>query len=203
MDDNTEKEKQRPNANYRLSNENTTGEEIVYHYNRDRRLAKAPKSVQDLYKEGPRRKSGFFRSLVGTKPKAMLFSTIMIVSVMIVLISVFGLASDTHELEGNTLSIQGIRYEDLVIISIKKTLKKDTPLQRGRAYTGAVNIGISPVIKSGQEQNMGAGDIFFHKIFFTNESVENYSFAVPFDQEELALVFQTEKKTLSLTIKPE
>jgi hypothetical protein len=54
-------EKRRPNANYKLSPDTVRPEDIVYHYNRERRLEKAPQIVQDLYKEQPR--SRFFGGL--------------------------------------------------------------------------------------------------------------------------------------------
>jgi len=46
--------KTRPNANYKLSkpdNAVVPEEELVFYYNREHRLAKAPKHVRELYEE--------------------------------------------------------------------------------------------------------------------------------------------------------
>jgi hypothetical protein len=72
-----------------------------------------------------------------------------------------------------------------------------------RPYTGAVDIAVSPALKTGQEQGFGQEDIFLHKVFFSLEPQEFYRFSVPFDSDKLALVFQTEKKSLGITVKPE
>ena len=196
-----DKEKKRPNAKYKLSNENVQGAEIVYHYNRGRRLEKAPQSVRDLYKEQPRRRFGLLHTLIGNRPGAMLFGTIIFLCILMLLFSYFGFTGDSRELDGNIISVSGKNYEGTVIIEVKKKPRKDKFARRINPYTGAVNIAVFPPAKSGQEQNQY--DIFYHKIFFTNEPEEHYRFSVPFEQSELALIFQTEKKTLSLTIKPE
>jgi hypothetical protein len=65
-DDN--KEKKRPNAKYKLSNENPQTVEIVHYYNREHRLAKASQAVRDLYEEQPRRRFGFLHTLTSSRP---------------------------------------------------------------------------------------------------------------------------------------
>ena len=194
-----DKEKKRPNANYKLSNVNTNESEIVYHYNRERRLEKAPQAVRDLYQEQPRRRIGLVYTLVGNKSGAMLFGTIVLLCIMMLLLSFFGFTGDSRELDGNILSIKGKNYEGTVLIEVRKTPRKDKFARSIKPYTGPVNIAVFPPAKTGQEQSQH--DIFYQKIFFTNESEEYYRFTVPFDQSELAIIFQTEKKTLSLTIK--
>ena len=198
-DDN--KEIKRPNAKYKLSNENTEAGEIVNYYNRERRLEKAPQAVRDLYIEQPRRRLGFFHSLVGTKPNAMLFGTIILLCVLMLMLSIFGFTGDSRELEGNILSVKGKKYEGTTLIEVKKTIRKDKIARYINAYTGAVEIAVLGVTKKGQEQSQQPSDVFFHKIFFTNDQEEHYLFTVPFEQSELGFVFRTEKKTLNLTVK--
>jgi hypothetical protein len=201
-DDN--KEKKRPNAKYKLSHEKVQGAEIVYHYNRERRLEKAPQSVRDLYKEHPRRRFGFLHTLIDSKPKAMLFGTIVVICLMMFLLSTFGLIGNSYELDGNTLSIQGKEYDGTVIIEIKKTPKKDKITGRVKAYTGAVDIAVFPAATAAKPDLDQITDIFKHRIFFANEEeTEYYRFSVPFEQSELAIILRTEKKALNLTIKPE
>ena len=200
---NNSEEKKRPNANYKLSKENPNPEEITYYYNRELRLEKAPQRVRDLYEEEPRRRFNIFRSLSGSKPRSIMLATILMASIMIAAISYFNLASDTYDLDGNQLTVQAIVYEDTVIVALKKIIRKDKLARYVNPYTGAVNIAVTPSIKEGSEKILQPDDIFYHRVFFTMEPVEYYRFAVPFDPAELAMVFQTEKKTLKLTIKPE
>jgi hypothetical protein len=194
-------EKKRPNANYRLSKESANPDEIVYHYNRERRLAKAPQAVRDLYDADKQPKRlGLFRTLTGTKPRAMMFFTIVIACVMIMAISFLGLLGDTYDFDGNRLTVQAIRYEDTSIIALKKTIRKDIIARLRNPYNGAVNIAVTPAAQAGQPVSQ---DIFYHRIFFTADQEELYRFAVPFDSEELLLVFQSETKTLDVRIRPE
>jgi hypothetical protein len=202
--DDAKEEKERPNANYKLSNQNIEGEEIVHHYNRERRLQNAPQAVRNLYEKQPRRRLGFFYSLVGTKPNAMLFGTIIFLCVMMLMLSFFGFTGDSRELEGNILSVKAKKYEGTVLIDVRKVPRKDKIARNARnikAYMGPVEIIVFPITEKGKEQNQQPTDVFFHKIFFSNDQEEHYIFTVPFDQNELGFVFQTEKKTLSLTIK--
>jgi len=196
-----EKEIKRPNAKYKLSHEKVQTAEIVYHYNRERRLEKAPQAVRDAYKEPPRRRFGFMHALIGNRPGAMLFGTIIFLCILMLSLSYFGLAGDSRDLDGNLISVNGKNYEGTVIIEIKKKPRNDKFARNAKAYTGPVDIAVFPAVKPGQEQSLQASDIFRHRIFFTNEQEEHYRFSVPFVQSELALVFQTEQKTLSMTIK--
>jgi hypothetical protein len=198
-DDNNEKK--RPNAKYKLSNENPNMDDIVYHYNRERRLEKAPQAVRDLYKEQPRRRFGLLNTLVGSKPGAMLFGTIILFCALMLAFSYLGLTGDSRELDGNIISVKGKKYDGTVLIEVRKTHRKDRLARVINAYTGAVDIAVFPPAKPGAEQGQQATDIFYHKIFFTNEQEEHYSFTVPFEQSELAFIFRTEKKSLSLTAK--
>jgi len=196
-----EKEKKRPNAKYKLSNEKIQGAEVVYHYNRERRLEKASQAVRDLYTEPPRRRFGFLYALTSSKPNTMLLGTIIILCAVILIFSYFGLAGDSRELDGNILSVKGKNYEGTILIEVNKKHRKDRFARNIKPYTGAVDIAVLDSAKTGQEQSQQPANVFLHKIFFTNEQEEHYLFTVPFAQSELALIFQTEKKTLSMKIK--
>jgi len=199
-----DKPKERPNANYKLSNESVKGDEIVYHYNRERRLANAPQAVRDLY-DAPAHRFNLLKPLVKTRPLAMMFFSILVACALIVLVSLLGLAGVNYTLEGNHLTIQAIRFEGTIIMAINKSNKK-TALNRfapSVPYTGAVEIAVQPVQKSDEAADAVPEDIFFHKIFFTFEPEEFYRFSVPFDADELAMVLRSETKTLRLTVKAE
>ncbi|MDR1839395.1 MAG: hypothetical protein LBQ93_07440 [Treponema sp.] len=198
MTDDTE-EKKRPNANYKLSKPDTdynpSEEELVFYYNRERRLAKAPASVKKLYSEKIQRSFNLFRPLVADKPRAILFFTIVVISIMIILFSLLGVFSKYYSLDGNKLEITGTIYEDNTIVVLRKTINKKAINNRS-VYTGAVDIAISPAV----QREDGQYPVFYHRIYFTLEQEEEYSFVVPFDSPQLAMILQTEKSTLKIKV---
>ncbi|MCL2043496.1 MAG: hypothetical protein FWG89_05090 [Treponema sp.] len=193
MSDN--EEKKRPNANYKLSRDITDPEGIVRHYSREHRLAKAPQAVRDLYEEKPTRRFGIFRSLVSTKPNALLFFSIVVLCLIIFVLSSLDLIGDTWNLEGNRLSIQAFNYEGTIIVAITKTIRNNALSFFSTAYTGEVTIAVLT------SADIHAENIFPQRIFFTLEKEEFFRFSVPFDTDELLLVFHTEKNRLSTTVK--
>jgi hypothetical protein len=202
MSDNNE-EKKRPNANYPLSGQNIDENNLVFHYNRERRLAKAPQAVRDMYNkpQSPYR-FNLFRPLVSTKPLAMMFGSIIIACILILIVSALGLAGSSYNLDGTRVSLQAIQYEGAVIVVVKKTIPKDilTRFSSAAPYSGAVDIAVQPVIRTADQEPQA---VFHHRIFFTLEPEEIYRFSVPFDTKELALVFKTEQKTLGVAVKVE
>jgi len=204
-------DKKRPNANYKLSKTGGAySSEITYHYDRDRRLEKAPKSVQDLYyKEEPPRRAGLFRNVPGGKIQVFTMIIILLISTMALIITIIGRDGDTHELEGNRVTVQAIRYEEMIIMALRKTAGNTRTffgLRPGRpAFTGAVSIEVSPTGSpvSYPERVQPLGNIFFHRVNFTEESPEFFRFTVPFDTDELELVFRTENREMSVRVSVE
>jgi hypothetical protein len=197
-----DEDKKRPNANYKLSGENVRDEDVVFHYNREHRLAKAPQAVKDLYKEVPVQKFSLFRPLLSSKPLTLMFASIVILSLVILAVSFMGLLGDSYVLEGNQLSIRAVKFEGTIILAVDKTIKKTGMarfLDSDKAYTGPVDIAVQPVFK--EDEPLQQESVFLHRIFFTLDSQEYYRFSVPFDVDELALVFKSEKGTLALTVK--
>lgn len=205
-DANQNNEIKRPNKNYKLSNENANIDGLVFHYNRERRLENAPQNVRDLYKTSARHRFNLLKPLVQTRPLAMMFAAIVVASLLILIITILGLASDSFDLDGNQVSVRAIKYEGAVIMIVKKTIKKSVFKRfnaAAAAYTGAVDIAVQPVLKSAIDQDLPSEDIFFHKIFFTFDPEESYRFTIPFESDELAVVLSSEKKTIGITIKTE
>jgi len=192
-------ENKRPNAKYKLSHEKVQGEEVVHHYNRERRLEKAPQAVRELYVEQPRRRLGFFFSLLGTTPNRMLFGTIVLLCLMMLMLSLFGFTGDSRELEGNILSVKGKKYDGVILIEVRKVPRKDKIARHINAYTGPVDVAVLGAGKKDIDKSQA--DIYYHRIFFTNDQEEQYIFTVPFEQNELGFVFRTEKKSLTMTVK--
>jgi ABC-type molybdate transport system substrate-binding protein len=197
-----EDKKPRPNANYNLSKldgaSSGNNENPTFYYNRERRLEKAPQAVKDLYVEKkPQNRFNLLRPLVADKPRALVFSTIIMMSAVIIVISLVNKYGGSYSLEGNRIEITGTRFEGTTIVVLTKTIKKNADY----VYTGAVDIAVSyPVsgAESGEEY-----PVFYHRIFFSMETTEEYRFAVPFDSPEQLMVLQTEKNTLQIKYKPE
>ncbi|MDR3020525.1 MAG: hypothetical protein LBU66_06430 [Treponema sp.] len=183
----------RPNANYKLSKPDTNNvneEEIVYYYNREERLAKAPKAVKDLYNRTPQ-KFNLLRPLIADRPRKLLFFTIIVLCLMITIISLLGFFDSSYSIDGNKLEISGTKFDGITIVIIKKTNNN-----RQSAYTGAIDIAVSPISEDEQFP------VFYHRIFFTLEPEEEYRFSVPFDNDELLMVLQSETSTLNLKLHP-
>ena len=186
----------RPNAKYKLSNPDSRinpNENLLFHYNREHRLASAPEEVQNLYKEQKKSKFGLIGVLVADRPRRFLFLMIVFLCVLILSLSALGFFDASHPLDGNRVEVTGTIFEGNTIISIKKTVRNKD------AYTGAVVVAVTPITNES-----GAGSqIYTHTVFFTIEKEEQYRFAVPFDSLELGIVLQSEKSSVQFTIKPE
>jgi len=187
----------RPNANYKLSKNdgNINGEEkLTFYYNREHRLEKAPQAVRDLYDINKKNfRFGLIKVLVADKPRAMIFFTILIMTGVILILSLLNYTDNSYSLDGNKLEINGIKYEGMTILAIRKTRKNAET-----AYSGVINIAVSPMVQKGEEF-----PVFYHRVFFSMENEENYHFTVPYDTPELLMILQTEKNTLKIRYRPE
>ena len=188
----------RPNAKYKLSKPdggNITEESLTFHYNRERRLAKAPQAVRDLY-AGNKKHSRFslIRPLIADKPRATLFFVIIVLSGIILVLSILDRLDSSHLMDGNRIQVTGTRYEGATIVVLRKTLKNSN----FQAYSGAVDIAISPVIIEDEDF-----PVFYHRIFFSLEPAEEYRFVVPFDSPELLMALQTERGALQFKFNTE
>jgi len=199
-----EEKKPRPNAKYKLSKPdgpNKAAEEnLVFYYNRERRLEKAPQAVKDLYnKDKTNRRFSLLGPLIADKPRATVFFTIILMCVAIVIVTLVNKTGGVYSLDGNGIVISGTRFEGASIVVLTKTVKKNA----GNAYTGAVDIAVSCPVNDSVVNNGEDYPVFYHRIFFSMEPVEEYRFAVPFDSPEQLLILQTERNTLQIKFKPE
>jgi len=187
----------RPNAKYKLSNpdnRNVSEEGLVFYYNRERRLEKAPQAVQDLYKNKDTKNNRFsiFGPLLADKPRKMLFVSIIFLCAAILLLTFFGFFDTAYILEKNKIEINATVYEDSTIVVLRKIKNKTD------AYSGAVDIAVSTVVQSPQEQF----PVFTHRIFFTLENEEVYRFAVPFTSTEMIILLQNEINSIQIKFNP-
>jgi hypothetical protein len=191
-----EKEKERPNSAYAISPKNEDPEKLVFYYSRERRLARAAPAVRELYAEKPKKRLNLLRTLTATRPLAMLFYTIVLMSAFILVMSILGLTDSEYLLGGNKISVAAMKYQGVTIMVLKKNSKDEN-----EAYTGPVDIGVSPVM-SRQDEDADY-PVFTHRIFFSLNSGEEYRFSVPFEADEFLMILQNEKDNLKMKIKCE
>ena len=190
-----EERPRRPNEKYKLSKGDSLvdpkEEELVFYYNREHRLAKAPQSVRDLYTAQKKPRFNLLKPLVADKPRAILFFTIIIICIFIVVLSILGFFDSAYMLEGNKIEVRETVYDGTTIIDLSKKVKS-----KG-AYSGAVDIVVIAAVQPDEETPQ-----FYHRVFFTLTPEEEYRFVVPFDPPELLMLVQTDKSILKIKLKP-
>jgi hypothetical protein len=172
-------------------------QEPVFYYSRERRLERASAELRAFNSDSEPPRRGLFRTLFTNKSQTMVFISIIIISAVMVLSSLFYSRSEVL-LEGNALTVSALRYEGSTILVIKKELRRERD-----PYAGAVDVAVSPALS---REALAAGadaPVFARRIFFTLEKREEYRISVPFEGEELLLLFQAEERRTSLRVKPE
>jgi hypothetical protein len=173
MGDETGKRK-RPNADLELTNR-ITNEEPVFYYSREKRLEKAPHRVRELY-EAPPPKKGFFRVLTATKPLAILFWSIMVLSLITVAMGTFGKFGNAPYLSGNRLSVESRRQNGETFLVLRKELR-----EKRWAYKGMVEFSVFPVPVGGET----GLPVYTQRISFSSAKEEFFPFSVPFEADTL------------------
>ncbi|MDR3249033.1 MAG: hypothetical protein LBT39_09640 [Treponema sp.] len=186
----------RPNPGRKLTENNPQDDELIFYYSRENRLSKAPQRVRDLYEKKPP-KFNLLRPLIATRPMAMLFAAVMILSLMSAIIAFSGIADQSYDFEGNSITVAAQKYQGTVIVTIKKEPK---PAGEGEPAenTAQVDILISPVQgRAGTEGKAG----FSHRLFFGPGKKEEFRLVVPFDSPELVFSMQGENERLEFNLK--
>jgi hypothetical protein len=187
--------------------------DLVFYYSREHRLARAPQSVRDLYDTSPASKPGVVKALTGgTRSGIFLLVTIVIVCVFLAVLSRGLRETSGTKLGGNVLTVSALKFPSRVTedrrdggtgaetaasaaVTYIAVTKKAGP---GKVYTGPVDIAVSIYQKEGTEMPIAT-----HKVFFTLEAEEDFRFQVPFEGQELLMVFRAEEELVTLRIKPE
>jgi hypothetical protein len=200
---NEEEQPNRPNSKYKLSKPDwqpgtnpREEEKTTFYYNRERRLEKAPQNVKELFVNKKFSRFNIVRPLIADRPRAVLFFTIVILSVVIFIFSRIGMFDMTHTLEGNNIEITGMKFDGATIVVLGKTARRGF----ADAYSGHVDLTVFPA-EMKTFGDSGQSPVFYHRVFFTKETFEEYRFAVPFDSDELVMVLRTENTTLQVNFK--
>jgi hypothetical protein len=171
-------------------------QELVYYYNRERRLERASAAVRELNKPGPPMRGGAIRVFTATKPLTILFLTVALLMIMTLILSYGTSDRGGRVLGGNAIQVSAEPAEGFTFITFVKTTGGENP------YTGAVDIAVSTVL-SAQEKKEGAQPpISAHRVFFTLEDEEEYRFSVPFTAKELLILMQGGEQRIMFVIRP-
>lgn len=93
-------------------------EEMVFHYNREERIKKAPKIVQDYYAGDFKAfRPGLFKALVATRGNRFMFFTLIIVVAVIFINGIFN-KPDRAFIEHVPLSLSAFSFEENVYVSL-------------------------------------------------------------------------------------
>jgi hypothetical protein len=170
--------------------------DLVFYYNRERRLEKASAEVRAINEGKPLIRGGFIRSLTSTKPHRLLFISILIIFAGIMVFSSLSGPRGGMMLGGNTLRISAGRGEGPFIL-VKKSIADGVEAP----YTGAVDVAVSPISASPENINSADIPIFTDRLFFTLEDAEEYRLDLPFSAETYLLLFQAGEQRVSTRVR--
>lgn len=174
--------------------------ELVFHYSREHRLAKASSKVQALNEPGPQRRAAGLGPLTATRGHTTLLISIVILGIAISFAAAAKRETYTKKLGGNAVAVAAERIEGAIYLTVTKTVKtKD----REQAYTGAVNMVISPAVSAAKNAPDAEAPIAVHRVLFTPKPQEEFGIAVPFDAPTLIVIMQTDDERHTVfTVKP-
>lgn len=154
--------------------------ELHFYYNRDARLAKASPRVRALYEGTPQRRFAFFSSLTDSKPKALLFTSIVVMCLMILFIT-YLVPDAAPRFAGNAISISVMRYDGASFVVLKKKAMRRTALK------GIIDVSI---MRPGVENTV----ISSRQIVLTSDAEEEFRWNIPGDAPELIFYLHAEKE---------
>ncbi|GMO27503.1 MAG: hypothetical protein Ta2B_08180 [Termitinemataceae bacterium] len=169
-----------------LDESKITESDLTFYYSRERRLAKAPQKVRDLYDSTKFKKGNLFTSLVDTKSKSMMFIAIIALCVLVLLFTYVNPAGNTNKLLDNAVEINALSNNEITFVVIKKTALKKS------AYTGIVDVNTASINGAARQQT--------NKFVWTDSSEDEIRYSVPFAAKELIIHLQAMDKTLNIKV---
>jgi len=170
--------------------------EPIYYYSREHRLSNASNEIRDMNDGKPIRPS-LRKTLFATRGNIVLFISIIIICIAASLIVHPSGKEATVKLGGNSVNVVILNYDGVLILGLEKTSPKS-----GEAYSGIVDIAVSPVAaesKKGDDEE--APPLFSNRIFFTPQETERFQVTLPFSGTNFMILLRTENemKTLKIT----
>jgi hypothetical protein len=168
---------------------------LVFYYSRERRLSRASEQVRELNEAAPVKRPGLIGALTANRSGAMVFVSIVALSIFFIIYSLFMPKGSQAKLGENSVSVSAMGFPEATYIAVKKKSLGE------RSYTGTVDIAVS--IPAGKNDSAENAPIVTHRVFFTLEPEEDFRFSVPFMAAELILAIQAGEELITLRVKPE
>ena len=94
-------------------------ENLVFRYNREERIKRAPKIVQDYYAGKMAPTKGFFKVLVATKFNRMMLMAVALCFAVVIIANTFGNRPSLAVAAGFELELSAFRYDESVYAQVK------------------------------------------------------------------------------------
>ena len=165
-------------------------QETVYYYSREHRMQRASASVRER-NENPWTRPRLSKIILGNKGNVVILISVAVILVLYYLSTFYYGKSDLDfKLGSNNVNISIFSEDDILLLYVRK----DVPASV-YAYTGAVDIAVSPVQENGEET-----PVLTHRIFFTLDSPETYLVTLPFNGKKFMVALHTDFETILKTI---
>lgn len=169
----------------------------VFYYSRERRLNRASPIVRSL-NEGKTIRPSLSKSLFATRGNMFIFASVILILAVSGLAFRFSRADRGGiSLGKNSISVIITQEEDILFLDIIKKAPKN-----GDAYTGPVEIAVSPVMpktQDGTEQEIPP--VFSHRIIFRPVDSEISRTSLPFEGSNFFVILRTPDEQKSLRLK--
>lgn len=101
--------------------DNPENPNLVFHYNRQRRLSKAPEAVRKAYEQGIPKRPGIFRGLTATPGLRSIFFVIVLLSAIFVGINIFGSPEGYTDVSGVPVRLRAFLFDEQVYFTLTCT----------------------------------------------------------------------------------
>ena len=178
------------------------GEEPVhYYYNREERLSRAPKIVQDYYNgKGPRPVKGIFKLMVSTPANRIGLISLAVFAVFVLIYSFTGEKPYRKTVSGTEMTLSAFSYEDKVYVSLKAGAKKKNTEKDARRKPEMLTVLFSAVdnqketVSHAEEKDMYSGEELTVRTKFSDYDIVSVKADVAFNGENKTLTAPVEKK---------
>lgn len=138
------------------------GQNLVFHYNRERRLEKAPEEVRRSYDQGNTPKGGFLHGLTANSGLRSILVVIILLCASVVFLTLFGETGNSVVVEGAQIHLAAFLYEETVYITVSCKGANSTVLQ---------NVPVHVLISGLDPNNVVVFEQELNGIFFNNELI--------------------------------
>lgn len=153
-------------------------ENIHFYYDREERIAKSPKIVQDYYSGKFHPTGGLFKSLVSTRGNKLLLLCVVVCAAAVVLLHRFGDTPYRKHIGNAQMTAQAFSYGDDVYVSLvaKGDDAKANSTKAERATAGKLNRrGVPDMGGEGSASDGGLVEGVFTAVDIQGDSVAGYS----------------------------